>query len=148
MSCNQIIYGHAPLFVYFVFLHSNSETAEIADNHWQLVDEKTKGENKFSIINENIILFWVNEKQKVRKNIYINQNKWEKKDLLSRLNLYGNPMDTRKSLHNIKTERQKLTSIPVTTMTSKTAKAMLPPSYHPSSRPYQIQKRELISLDE
>jgi hypothetical protein len=32
-----------------------------------------------------------------------------------------------------------LIPLPVTTMTSKTAKAMLPPSYHPSSKPWSFQ---------
>jgi len=38
--------------------------------------------------------------------------------------------------------------IPVTTMTSKTAKAMLPPSYHPSAKPYQLQIKGRINFRE
>lgn len=39
-----------------------------------------------------------------------------------------------------------LIPIPVTTMTSKTAKAMLPPSNHPSSQPWPLQKKIKVNL--
>lgn len=45
----------------------------------------------------------------------------------------------------INKEQPKSLSIPVTEMTRRTAKAMLPPSYHPSSRPYK--RKSSINLE-
>lgn len=63
---------------------------------------------------------------------------------------HGHPLrvykyfDTSKIVYSLK----KLYTIPVTTITSKTAKAMLPPSYHPSLKPYQLQVKERINPQE